>query len=75
MPAEVIQFFTMLGVGIRVVGILSLGFGLLDLGSAKKNNEGSRQDMAVYAIVFGIIAMLWGPKIMAMVIAGLNGMG
>lgn len=69
---EIVTFFTQLGLAIRIAGFLSIGWGMIDLGSSKKNNDGKGQDLAIYAIVFGVLMALWGPKLMAMIGAQLQ---
>ncbi|CYU35483.1 hypothetical protein [Streptococcus suis] len=65
---------------IRIIGILCrIGGGLwallayIDFSSAKKNNEGSRQDAAVWGMILGGALAVVGPSMAAALINDLNG--
>ncbi|HEM2785987.1 MULTISPECIES: hypothetical protein [Streptococcus] len=63
---------TLLGVIGRVGGLIWILMSYIDFSSAKKNNEGSRQDAAVWGMILGAALTATAPTIAASINAALD---
>lgn len=57
------SIMTLLGVAGRVGGLIWIFLSYLDFASAKKNNEGSRMDAAIWGMILGGALTLAAPSI------------
>lgn len=63
---------TVIGIVARVGGALWGLLSYIDFSSAKKNNDGRGQDMAIWGIILGGTLMVLGPSMAASINASLD---
>lgn len=63
---------TVIGIVTRVGGAFWILLSYIDFSSAKKNNDGIRQDQAIWGMILGAALTAFGPSIAASINASLD---
>lgn len=66
------NIITVIGVVARVGGLIWILLSYIDFSSAKKNNDGTRQDQATWGMILGAALSAFGPSMANSINAALD---